>query len=342
MTNHRCYLSKSYPGVNAAGSKAKCDIEAIMSKSGIRNIGLPQVHLTNKISAFLYTLRSVLKMGATIRKGDELILQYPFKKYYSLCCYMAHHKGAKVTTIVHDLGSFRRKKLTVAKEIKRLSGTDKLIVHNQKMNQWLQDQGFKKPMVNLEIFDYLSTTHASPIPAPTDGKYQILYAGGLAIRKSRFLYELGACLAPHSMNLYGNGFDANIAKNPERIDYLGFIPSDKLIASAKGHFGLVWDGDSLDGCTGEWGHYLQYNNPHKTSLYIRCQLPLIIWEKAALADFVKKHQIGLVVKSLNDINTQLNQLTTEDYLQMKNQVEKMSQKLASGYFVMKAINTPVE
>jgi len=338
MINHRCYLSKSYPGLNAAGSKAKCDIETIMSQAGIRNIGLPQAYHTYKISAFFYTLRSVLKMAFLIRKGDELILQYPFKKYYFFCCSIAHLRGAKVTTIIHDLGSFRRKKLTIAKELKRLNLTDKLIVHNQKMNQWLQIQGYKKPMVNLEIFDYLSSTKASSTPPPTDGKYQILYAGGLSIRKNQFLYELGDCIAPHTLNLYGNGFDSSKAKHPELIHYSGFVPSDELIASAEGHFGLVWDGDSLDGCTGEWGNYLQYNNPHKTSLYIRCHLPLIIWEKAALADFVRRNQIGIVVKSLEDINLQLNKLTADQYLNMKQQVEIISSKLAKGYFVMKAIN----
>ena len=57
------------------------------------------------------------------------------------------------------------------------------------------------------------------------------------------------------------------------------------------NFGLVWDGTSLDGCNGRYGEYLKFNNPHKTSLYLSCGIPVIIWKEAALADFVEEHKV---------------------------------------------------
>lgn len=98
---------------------------------------------------------------------------------------------------------------------------------------------------------------------------------------------------------------------------MGFVKSDDLIATAQGDFGLVWDGTSVSTCTGDFGEYLQYNNPHKTSLYIRCQLPVIIWNKAALADFVRENGIGICVDSLEELEKILNTLSEEEYAEMK-------------------------
>lgn len=80
---------------------------------------------------------------------------------------------------------------------------------------------------------------------------------------------------------------------------------------------MVWDGTSVSTCTGDFGEYLQYNNPHKTSLYIRCQLPVIIWKQAALADFVRENGIGICVDSLEELEKILNTLSEEEYAEMK-------------------------
>lgn len=49
------------------------------------------------------------------------------------------------------------------------------------------------------------------------------------------------------------------------------------------HLQGVWDGDSVDTCAGNTGAYLRYNNPHKTSLYLACGMPVIVWKEAAIA-----------------------------------------------------------
>ena len=71
------------------------------------------------------------------------MLQYPLKKYFTFVCNMAHQRGAKVIVIIHDLGSFRRKALTVEQEISRLNHADYIIAHNEKMKKWLEDNGCK-------------------------------------------------------------------------------------------------------------------------------------------------------------------------------------------------------
>lgn len=337
-----CYLSKNYKGTHSAGNKAKTDIEKIMSDLGYRNVGLPQSTYTNSILSFVVTLVGVLKSFFSLHRGDYLVLQYPLKKYYTLVCCIAHVKGCKVITIIHDLGSFRRQKLTVEQEIKRLNHSDYVIAHNSSMLNWLVEKECKAQMGSLQLFDYLSQTQATWQKRSSGAPYKVLYAGGLASRKNNFLYEVEKYIKSYSFVLYGNGFEADKIRHKAFFEYKGFIPSDSLIASAQGDFGLVWDGDSVDECSGNFGEYLRYNNPHKTSLYIRCGLPVIIWEKAALASFVSQHQIGICVSSLRHLDDILSNISEDEYAQMKEKVRMVNNKLMSGAFLKEALNQAVQ
>lgn len=335
-----CYLSRNYKGLSSAGNKAKTDIEHIMEDMSFKNVGLKQTTYTNKVLSFLFTLAGVLKSPFYLSKEDNLVLQYPLKKYFTFVCNMAHLRGAKVIVVIHDLGSFRRKALTVKQEIKRLNHADYVIAHNEKMKKWLEDNGCKAKLGTLEIFDYLSETEAMPKP-DVEKPYSILYAGALNPRKNTFLYEIGEYIRTFSFNLYGNGFEIDKAKGKEHFKYMGFVKSDDLIATAQGDFGLVWDGLSISTCTGDFGKYLQYNNPHKTSLYIRCELPVIIWNRAALADFVRNNNIGICIESLEELEGILNSFTPNDYMTMKKNVERISRKLRQGYYFRKAISSAI-
>lgn len=330
------YLSKNYNDLSSAGNKAKTDIEQIMDGLHFRNVGLPRTTKKNKMVGFLLTLAGVLKVPFSMRRGEILVLQYPLKKYYSWVCRMAHFRGCKVVTLIHDLGSFRRQKLTIQKEIDRLNASDYIIAHNPVMKRWLEEHGCRAKLGCLGIFDYLSTSHAvSNVGA--EKPYRVIYAGALNLRKNRFLYVLGDFIRSYRFCLYGNGFEPEAAQGKEYFTYKGFVPSDELISSAEGDFGLVWDGADIDTCSGNFGEYLQYNNPHKTSLYIRCELPVIIWDKAALAVFVRDHGIGITVGSLQQLDAILSALSTDEYLKMKENVKRISEQLSQGHYFSQAI-----
>lgn len=330
------YISKNYKEQRSAGSKAKMDVERIMEMDGFRNVGLKQTHYHNPVAGYFMTLFSVLKSPWCMRAGNVLVLQYPFKKYYSLLCFFAHLRGCKVITLIHDLGSFRRKKLSVVKEMKRLHRSDYIIAHNEAMTTWLKEHAYKNPIGRFEIWDYLSDSR--PLPRKRDTAcYEIIYAGELDERKNRFLYRVGQSVRNYHLTLYGKRFASEAVEYPDCLTYRGYIPSDRLIAEVEGDFGLVWDGDSVGGCSGAWGEYLRYNNPHKTSLYIRCHLPLIVWEKSAMAVFVKKHRVGICVNSLDELDDILANMSESTYQDMKQRVVELSDKLASGYAFRKAI-----
>ena len=331
-----CYLSRNYKETGSAGNKAKTDMEEIMRAMGMRDVGLPQSHYHDPVRHFLATLAGVVKSPFCLHGGDFLVLQYPLKKYYELVCDMAHARGARVVTLIHDLGSFRRKALTVEREIARLNHSDVVIAHNDSMCDWLRGNGCRSRLIPLGIFDYLTPAGVLPPHIP-DGPYTVVYAGALSPRKNAFLYQVGDAVRGYGLRLYGGGFDIRRAAHPECFELMGFVPSDRLIATARGHFGLVWDGNSIDGCEGDMGEYLRYNNPHKTSLYIRCHLPVIVWSRSALAPFVRQRGIGLCVDSLREIGPALATLTPERYAEMRGRVEELSRQLAQGHFFRSAL-----
>lgn len=334
----KCFLSKNYKDVSSAGNKAKTDIEQIMEELDYYNVGFPRTVNRNKVVGFFITLAGILKAPFSMKRDSLLVLQYPLKKYYTFVCRMARFRGCRVVTVIHDLGSFRRQKLTVKQEIDRLNHSDYIIAHNAVMKRWLEENGCRARIGCLEIFDYLSVGEARK--QEPKSPFRVIYAGALSPRKNRFLYQLDDYVRSYRFNLYGNGFEPNQIGPDQKtfFTYKGFVPSDRLITSVDGDFGLVWDGADIDTCSGNFGEYLQYNNPHKTSLYIRCELPVIIWEKAALASFVRENGIGITIASLEQLDEILSGLSRERYDEMKANVIKISKRLSGGYYFSKAMD----
>lgn len=325
------YLLKETP------SKARADVDRIMQEMGFKNIGFSRPSFKNRIVDFFVTLASVAKAPFSIHKGDVLLLPYNIRKYYVYLCRVAHLRGAKVVTLIHDLSSFYRKHVTGQDEIKRLSHSDYLIVHNEIMKRWLEDNGCKLPIGVLGIFDYLSTKEPVNKPLPTQ-PYKVLYAGTLSPKKNKFLYELEDYIHSFRFSLYGGGFDLDEIREKDKFDYKGFVSSDTLVASADGDFGLVWDGNSIYSCDGPRGAYMQYNNPHKYSLYMRCGLPVIIWEKAAMAVFTRENNTGICISSLDQLDNILSKITPEQYEEMKRNVDVVGKRLSEGYYFKRAYN----
>lgn len=73
------------------------------------------------------------------------------------------------------------------------------------------------------------------------------------------------------------------------------------------------------------------------SLYVRCGLPVIVWDKAGLASFVNNNNIGICISSLTELEEILSKMSPEQYIEMKKNVLQISDKLSHGYYSFKAI-----
>lgn len=334
-----CYISRRYYDRRSAGNKAKCDYEDIVASVGGVNIGLQRSFGENRTAAFFLNLMGVIRACTLLRRGDALFLQYPVKKYFGLLCRAAHLRGVRVVAFIHDLGCCRRHKLTVAEELKRLSQADYIIAANDAMADWLRAQGFAKPVCALGLHDYLSEATHKPYDGANAGDWTLTYAGALNRRKNAFITHLDEIAAPLPLHLYGSLGDYRPSRSSQvRIVEHGYLASDDFITSAEGDFGLVWDGDSLDACIGDFGDYLRLNTPHKCSFYLRAGLPLVVWRKAAVAPIVEREGIGLVIDSLRDLPEALSQVDAARMAAMRGNVQRVAARLAAGAN-MKAVLT---
>lgn len=338
--NRLCYISRNYYNLTTAGNKAKTDNEDTLTEMGAINLGLRRTVNSSKLLAFFLDLAGILRACCLLRKDDVLFLQYPVKKYFSFLCCVARWKGAKTISLIHDLGSFRRRKLTVEQEIARLSHCDYIIASNENMRQWLLNHSMKKPVGALGLFDYransfnkknnasLHTPHSTP---------NVVYAGALSMRKNAFIVELSKQQLPFRLTIVGNkdGLQG-LCENPH-ISYQGFIPSEEFISTIDADFGLVWDGDSLDTCSGNYGEYLRWNSPHKVSFNLRAGLPVIVWKEAAVASIIEQAGAGFSVSSLEALNEKLAHISPEEMTNMKQNAANMAKKLNSGHFLREAI-----
>ena len=327
-----CYISRNYYNLTSAGNKANTDNEDTLVEMGAINLGLPRTIRNSKILAFFLDLIGIIRACILLQKDDVLFLQYPVKKYFSFLCHVAHLKGAKTVSLIHDLGSFRRKKLTIQKEINRLSNSDYIIASNEKMKGWLEEHGLQKPVGALGLFDYRSESKC-PAEVTEREQVKVVYAGALSMKKNSFLIELSKTLSHWQLLVCGNKEGLQDLQNNPRITYQGFVPSEEFIKHIDADFGLVWDGDSLDGCSGEYGQYLKWNSPHKVSFYLRAGLPLIIWKEAAVAPIIEEAGAGITISSLKELDGKLANLTPEQKKEMKKQAVNLAQKLNKGRFL---------
>lgn len=340
------YISKDYKykRINDAGNKARLDIEQTMNKMGFLPAGKQCTVSKNKLLHFIRTLIFVILIPFKLRKNDILIIQYP-TRYYDTICRLAHLCGGRTITLIHDLGCFRQKHNSIKKEINRLNRTDALISHNSNYCNWIVNNGFvgynkKSIIISLQVFDFLSDAQ-SPNRKATWPMHKIVYAGQLALRKNQFLYDWGNYAENYNINVYGKGFEQSCAANSNIFEIKGFTPPEKLIRNSEGDFGLVWDGDSIDCCSGNWGEYLKLNAPHKVSLYIRCGLPILIWREAAMAEFIEKNNIGICIDSLRDINDIYQNISQAEYHAMCDNVQRISQLISEGHYFNKAVTEAI-
>lgn len=326
-----------------ASSKARNDAEKILEKNGYEKyfVNTKKYVQKNKIKKIIQLfgyLKNYFVWNKEVKsfsKDDTVVIQYPLLNTTINFKNILKKLTQKTNTIVliHDMDSLRYRPEAQGKilceRIRRedqgiLNEAGKVIAHNEEMAKKLIEYGVKKEnLINLNIFDYLYDNEIK-----NHGKFnkKIIIAGNLSPEKSKYIANLKD-VKNVKFNLYGVGY---IDDNASNVTYKGsFLPED-LLENLDGQFGLVWDGESVEGCIGGFGEYLKYNNPHKASMFVSANIPIIIWKEAALAKYIEENDIGYTIEKLSDIEALLKRITEEEYNNKINNIKKLSKKLRSG------------
>lgn len=329
----------SYDEKFNAGSKARDDIKVILKKKGFEYL----LYKSKKIGVTI--INDIFKFSKnlikSIPKESLVVVQLPIlisNIYLFPLIAILKLKKCKIIFLIHDVVTLRlnEKPLKIRNEIVILNRADYIISHNKYMTNWLQNNGVKKKVVNLELFDYIVEHSKNLIRHYDVNKCKVVYAGNLSQDKSGFIYKLNECMCNVQYNLYGINYKKN--KKIKNINYKGFFKPNDLLDNIEGDYGLIWDGTDIDECNGIFGEYMKYNNPHKISLYISAGLPVIVWDKAAISDFVRQNKIGILVESINEIENKLSNISENEYIFMKNNVQCLRDKITKGEFTNLAID----
>ena len=333
--------------VKNAGNKARNDVEEIVKREGYQPLVLSvdNWYEMSTLKAQVHKSKAFGQALDQLKQGDELLIQFPMLNH---SFFTTHHvkrvqkKGVKVNFIIHDLEALRYANLNTVplkhkirvqiQESGLLSVADGVIAHNPIMKSVLVDKGVEADkIVSLGIFDYLIPNFQEK--AGLTKNLPIIVAGNLAQEKAGYLYSLPDAPA---YNLYGVGFDESRSLANET--YFGSFLPDELPAALEGGFGLVWDGDSAETCSGVFGEYLRYNNSHKASLYLASGFPVVVWKESALAHFVLDKQCGLAVSSLSDLKENLDILSEEQYKEMLENAKQIGSRLRQGQYLRVALS----
>ncbi|HAZ90990.1 MAG TPA: beta-1,6-galactofuranosyltransferase [Eubacterium sp.] len=327
-----------------AGTKATADIAKIASGMGYKRINVKMN--TTKEGIIPKIQRQIGFMAGWdnaydhIEEGSLVLLQHPF--HYPqltrnhILKKLKAKKHIKVIGLIHDVEKLRAFRYNdyYKKEFEFMMDYDDiLIVHNDKMKEYFLSIGCpEEKLVVLDIFDYLKSEDG--LHKPSFAK-KITVAGNLDTTKCGYVGGLKD-IEGVDVTLYGPNYDESMSEY-DNIHYEGIVPSDELPSKLTEGFGLVWDGSSIDGCVGESGQYLKYNNPHKLSLYLSAGLPVVLWNEAAESGFVKENKVGVCVGSLTELKDVLGGMTSEEYDEMAGRASVVSGRLTTGFYTKKAL-----
>lgn len=330
------YIGEEPAAGNHAGNKARRDVDEIFRRRNYVPIeNVVETRFDSTVEKINYALKpSTWKKFLRLRRLENLNVIAQFPVYGNKLMRSALERffdRNRMSFIVHDLNALRNfNSASTADELDRLNRAQILIVHNRRMRERLSEIGVRTPMIELECFDYLLD---GELPArSTLERNKIIFAGNLA--KSEFLRSIGELDV--EFELYGPGFDEKISSR--NVKYRGSFAPNEVPYKLGGGCGLIWDGDSLDECSGAYGEYLKLNNPHKLSLYIASGLPTVTWTRAAIAEFILEHGIGFTVGSLREIPSALERMTDGEYRSMLENSARLQSKLASGFFLNRALD----
>lgn len=335
--------------VNNAAFKAPEDISSIASELGFRRLDINVRYRAfsdkSKLIEGYYYIKSVIQcllVLMKVKKNSVVLIQTPtgggFVRNYMLNI-LRKRKKTKFISLFHDVEKLRGIQVGDSEESFfnfLLSISDEIIVHNSRMKEWfIKEKGIDESrIISLDIFDYLAT----PGARNRSLRKQVIIAGNLDPKKVRYLAGLKDVNV--NFNLYGSNYDESVSG--ENINYMGSFPPEELPDVLADGFGLIWDGDSVETCSGMFGNYLRYNDPHKLSLYLASGLPVFIWKEAAESGFVEENGVGYAVSSLSDIAPILERITDEEYRELCRRVKVISARLTGGFYTRRAITTALE
>ena len=264
-----CIGLPTYEGTNG-GIKAKRDAIAIAQKNGFELFELSsfanKIHIKDFLPitelANLWRLRKI--------KNSIVFIQHPFPLFAFEITYRKLCKYNKVILLSHDLEYIRfNAKNQKQHYVDVFNSISCIISLNRRYTEQLRCDGVASPMIDLGIWDYLTSIPNMPITYSP----RVCFVGNLG--KSEFINDWIDLPRSYTIDLIGP--TDKQYHTSDTCHYLGVFSGDEVPRKIPSSFGLVWDGKSVSDCDGGGGENLE--NILKSTILISS---LCIWLRAFL------------------------------------------------------------
>lgn len=323
---HKYYLAESYSLHQHTASIVRLDNEKILAQNGFEALQFRHTK-DGDLLVKLGRVKELITLAMAIKANSLVVFHFPFlANAHYLLLRILNKRRIKTAALIIDIDGLRyNNEVLLKKELASLTLFTHIIAHNLAMKDFLGQHIHNQKTICINLFDY----PAKKFESKRELSKTICFAGNLS--KAVFINSLVE-IKQVSFNLYGQSFTGSMQPN---VFYKGVFSPVDLPMQLHGSFGLVWDGNSITTCDA----YLQYNTPHKLSLYLAAGLPVIVWQQSAMATFVENHGIGICIRSLEELETALNNISTQQYHLMKENIQPLQEKITNGYFLSTAIES---
>ncbi|WP_297076301.1 hypothetical protein [uncultured Enterococcus sp.] len=308
-------------------SKAREDVLFFSRKMDYKPLYIYRYYDDNESEYALHSRIDGITAG--VAANDLVVYQYPSYNGLDFDTRFISRMNAREIDVclwIHDI-EYLRGASDQIREVALLNQAQSVIIHGSAMKKALLDAGVVVPLILKELFDY-RCPQTLLLDPNTIFENKVTIAGNL--HKSPFLKNWQWSIPIFA---FGDGLSENFSAN---VYYQGsYAPEELVYHLPRDTFGLAWDEDLAQG--GAYGQYTRYNSPHKISLYIALGMPVIVWEESAIAQIVKRYNIGLTIRSLDEIENLICHLSIAEKIQMKQNVTRISKQLTNGLFTRKSL-----
>jgi hypothetical protein len=308
--------------------KAASDLFGILEAAGYRSLN--SLSLPGRLGKLADIALRLLNIVLRVRRGCVVVFNLPANYRFMQAVHLLKRLiGFKLVVHCYDMESLRYSTpmQLSPRERQTMNGCDVVLTPSANSEAILRPLGVTAACIPVQVWDYL---HPQDVTCP-QGDGRVAFAGNP--RKAAFLSELGelrtafTVWAQDYQTPHPNVQALGVAALPENLAQL-----------ARSGWGLVWDGESIDGeRLGPLGQYTRVMTTHKGGLYLAAGLPLIVWSQGGMAPFVRDNRIGICVDSLRELDHILPALSAEDCAQFRRNAGELAGRIRTGYFLTQAL-----
>ena len=318
---------------NFAGTKYPNDVMRVCQNIGCKVIKIQEGY---RKSNFYKVPIDIMKMFR-LQRGDVVFYIDRICSSFSrrIVYYFAKKKKLKLIPILEDINVLREPSKNTDYELKLLNHAYMVISQNKIMSNYLTNNGVTTKIVSMGVLDFLSDKKILN-SVEVSNIHTICYGGNLSFRQSGFVYKLRPS-NDFKYKVYGRNLEKTIENS--NVEYCGGFSENDCVGNIQGDWGLVWNGTSLEIKNNDsLATYYNYVTPHKFSMYALCGLPVIVYEKSAMASFVLENNCGIVINDLNEIEKKILEVSIAQYDEMKNNIIKIGKRAAKGDYLSNALS----